>query len=100
MVVFFDEKTALLEDYRQLTITGLSDAGEVEASGQVSIFVTESEKWVLSDWSSSDTWKTATRALSGVGVVAATGLIFAAIFSPVWLIAGGVVVVLWRRRRR
>ena len=83
-----------------LTVTGQSDAGEIEASGQVNIFVTESDDWVLSGWSTSDTSKAATRALSAVGAVMATGLIFAAIFSPLWLIAGAVVVVLWRRRRR
>ena len=83
-----------------LTVTGLSEAGEVEASGAVNIFVTEAEEWVLSSWSSSDTSKAATRALSAVGAVVATGLIFAAIFSPLWLIAVAVVVVLWRRRRR
>ena len=82
-----------------LTITGQSEAGEVEGTSAVNVFVSEAEEWVLSGWSSSDTSKTATRALSGVGVVVATAAIFAAIFSPIWLIAGGVLVVLWRRRR-
>jgi hypothetical protein len=83
-----------------LIVTGQSDAGEIEASGQVNIFVIESDDWVLSGWSTSDTSKAATRALSAVGAVVAIGLIFAAIFSPLWLITGAVVVVLWRRRRR
>lgn len=82
-----------------LTVTGQSDAGEIESSGQVNIFVIESDDWVLSGWSTSDTSKAATRALSAVGAVVATGLIFATIFSPLWLIAGAAVVVLWRRRR-
>ncbi len=82
-----------------LTITAQSDAGEVESSGSISVLVTESRSWVLSGWSAGDQWKTATRTLSGIGQGAGTGLIWMAIFSPLWLIVGGVVVVLVRRAR-
>ena len=82
-----------------LTVTGQSDAGEIEGASSLNVFVTESEAWVLSGWSPLDTWKLATRALSGVGVVVGTALIFAAIFSPVWLIVGGALLF-WRRKRR
>ncbi len=81
-----------------LTVAGQSAAGLVEGTGSLSVFVAESEGWTLAGWSASDTWKMATRALSGVGVVVATALIFALIFSPVWLIAGGALLF-WRRRR-
>ena len=82
-----------------LTVTGQSDAGEIEGSSSLNVYVIESEAWVLSGWSPLDTWKLATRALSGVGVVVSTALIFAAIFSPVWLIVGGALLF-WRRKRR
>ena len=82
-----------------LTVTGQSDAGEIEGSSSLNVYVIESEAWVLSGWSPLDTWKLATRALSGVGVVVGTALIFAAIFSPVWLIVGGALLF-WRRKRR
>ena len=81
-----------------LTVTGQSDAGEIEGSSSLNVYVIESEAWVLSGWSPLDTWKLATRALSGVGVVVGTALIFAAIFSPVWLIAIGAWIFLRRRR--
>ena len=81
-----------------LTVTGQSDAGEIEGSSSLNVFVTESEGWVLSGWSPLDTWKLATRSLSGVGVVVGTALIFVVIFSPVWLIA--VVAWVYLRRRR
>ena len=80
-----------------LTITAQSDAGEVEASGSINVLVREAQGWVLSDWSAGDHWKTATRALSGVGQVAGTALIWLAIFSPVWLIVGGIALVIVRR---
>ena len=82
-----------------LTVTGQSDAGEIEGSSSLNVYVIESEAWVLSGWSPLDTWKLATRSLSGVGVVVGTALIFAAIFSPVWLIAIGAWIFLRRRRR-
>ena len=82
-----------------LTVTGQSDAGEIEGSSSLNVYVIESEAWVLSGWSPLDTWKLATRALSGVGVVVSTALIFAVIFSPVWLIVGGALLF-WRRKRR
>ncbi len=81
-----------------LTVTGQSDAGEIEGSSSLNVYVIETEAWVLSGWSPLDTWKLATRALSGVGVVVGTALIFAAIFSPVWLIAIGAWIFLRRRR--
>ena len=82
-----------------LTVTGQSDAGEIEGSSSLNVYVVESEAWVLSGWSPLDTWKLATRSLSGVGVVVGTALIFAAIFSPVWLIGIGAWIFLRRRRR-
>ena len=81
-----------------LTVIGQSDAGEIEGSSSLNVYVIESESWVLSGWSPLDTWKLATRSLSGVGVVVGTALIFVVIFSPVWLIGIGAWIVLRRRR--
>ena len=81
-----------------LTVTGDRDGREVKSSGSVNVFVAESPGWVLSGWSASDNWKTATRALSRVGQGAGTFFIWVGIFSPVWIAAGAVIVVVRRRR--
>ena len=83
-----------------LTITGQSDAGEVEASDEINVLVTEGEAWAISGWSVSDTGKTAVRALSGVGIGLAYFFIFAGIFSPVWIGAFALGIFLRRRRAR
>ena len=74
-----------------LTISAESDAGEVEASSSVEVFVSESEGWVIAGWSPADRGKTAVRTLSGVGQATGTILIWAAIFSPIWIITLAVV---------
>ena len=83
-----------------LTITGQSDAGEVEASDEINVLVTEAEAWAISGWSAGDTGKTAVRALSGVGIGLAYFFIFAGIFSPVWIAAIVLGIFLRRRARR
>ena len=40
-----------------LTVTGQSDAGEIEGSSSLNVYVIESEAWVLSGWSPLDTWE-------------------------------------------
>ena len=82
-----------------LTVTGQSEAGEIEASNSVTVLVTESRGWVLAGWSAGDQWKGAIRSLSGVGQGVATLLIWLAIFSPVWIIGGAVTLLLSRRFR-
>ena len=82
-----------------LTITAQSDAGEVEASGSISVLVSESTGWVIAGWSAGDTWKSAVRTLSGLGQGIGTFLIWLAIFSPVWIVGGGAAVLVFRRLR-
>ncbi|MCI0438317.1 MAG: PKD domain-containing protein, partial [Chloroflexi bacterium] len=83
-----------------LTIEAESDAGPVEASSQLSVFVAEAEGWAIAGWNAGATGKDAVRALSGVGQGLATFLIWLAIFSPIWvLLIGGVFVIRQRRRR-
>lgn len=67
-----------------LTVSGQSEVGEVEASQSIDVLVDESPAWTISDWSPVDTGRTAVRTLSGIGAVAGSLLIFAAIFSPLW----------------
>ena len=83
-----------------LTITGLSDAGDVEGSDTISVLVTESRGWAIGGWSARDTAKTAVRALSAVGIGLAYFFVVAAILSPVWIIGGVGGFFLIRRARR
>lgn len=83
-----------------LTITADSEAGEVEAAVSISVFVSESRGLVVGGWSAGDTAKTAVRALSVVGQALGSALIWLAIFSPAWLIVGGVVFVAVRLNSR
>ena len=83
----------------KLTVTGKRDSREVKSSSSVRVFVAESPGWVLSGWSASDNWKTATRALSAVGQGLGTFFIWLGIFSPLWIVGGAVALVLRRRRR-
>ena len=83
-----------------LTVTGKTDAGEVEASGSVRVRVTEKEGYVIGGWSVGDTGKDAIRALSAVGASLFILAVWLAIFSPVWIVALVVGLFLWRRRGR
>ena len=80
-----------------LTITGQSEAGEVEAKASVSVLVIESEGYVLGGFSVADAGKTAVRALSGVGQGIGIFFVWLGIFSPVWIAA---VALWWFVRRR
>ena len=83
-----------------LTITGQSDAGEVESSSSVSVNVTEAEGWVVAGLSPGGAGKTAVRALSGVGQGLSYAVIWLAILSPVWGVVLVAVLLGWRRIRR
>ena len=82
-----------------LTVMADSEAGPVEASSQISVFVTESKGWVVAGWEAGATGRDAARALSGVGQGIATFLIWLGIFSPIWI---GLVIatIVVRQRRR
>ena len=83
-----------------LTIRAESEAGQVEASSAIQVYVRESEGWVIAGWSVGDQGKTAVRSLSAVVLGLGTVLIWLAIFSPVWIAIAIIVVVVWRRVRR
>ena len=83
-----------------LTVTGKTDAGEVEASGSVRVRVTEKEGYVIGGWSAGETGKNAIRALSAVGAGLFIAAVWLAIFSPVWIVALAIGLFFWRRRGR
>ena len=87
------------EDFRPfayqavLTITADSEVGEVEVASPLTVVVTEKPAWTVAGWDARDTGRTAVRTLSAVGAGLATAAIWAGIFSPVWIIALGLVYV-------
>jgi hypothetical protein len=87
------------EDFRPfayqavLTITADSEVGEVEVASPLTVVVTEKPAWTVAGWDAGDTGRTAVRTLSAVGAGLATAAIWAGIFSPVWIIALGLVYV-------
>lgn len=83
-----------------LTVTGQSDAGEVEASHLIRVQVMESQSWAISGWSPVDTGKTAVRVLSAVGIGVGSLLIFAVIFSPVWGAVLALSLFFYKRSQR
>ena len=83
-----------------LTVTALSQAGEIEASTETSVFVRESLGWTVGGWSPGEDGKEATRALSELLQGLTTLLIWAVIFSPFWLAAIAAIWYLVRRSRR
>ena len=83
-----------------LTVTASSQAGEIEASTETSVFVRESLGWTVGGWSPGEDGKEATRALSEVLQGLTTLLIWAVIFSPFWLAAIAAIWYLVRRSRR
>lgn len=82
-----------------LTIMAKRNAREVEAENTLTVFVKESEGWVIAGWSANDQGKTAVRALSAVGQSVGTFFIWLGIFSPIWIGLGVVGLVVARRRR-
>lgn len=84
-----------------LTVTADSTVGrKVTGVNSFDVYVREDAGFVMGGWSAVDTSKVAIRALSALAQAAGTVLIWLAIFSPVWLIAGIVIYLFVRFRRR
>ena len=100
------EASHSFSDYRtrpyevMVTVSAMSDAGRVKGTDSFTVQVTEVEGFVVGGWDVGETAKTAVRALSAVGKVALTALIWVGIFSPVVLLIGGALILLRRYRRR
>ena len=84
----------------RLTITAQSDAGPVEQSSVVGVFVREPLGWTIGGWDGGDQIKGAVRSLSAVGLGLTTVGIWFVIFAPVWGVVIVVVVLVRRRRAR
>jgi hypothetical protein len=81
-----------------LTITAQSEAGQVQTASELTLVVLERPAWTVAGWDPGDTGRTAVRTLSWMGQGVVTGAIWLGIFSPLWLIVGGALLI-WRRRR-
>ena len=82
-----------------LTVTAQSEAGEVRGSSSFSVFVTESQGLVVGNWDLFESAKWAIRSLSAVALAIVNILIWAAIFSPVWLGIGALAYGAIRLKR-
>ncbi len=83
-----------------LTVSAESEAGNVEGSSSIEVFVQEAEGFVVSGWSAGDNLKSAVRALSGFAQAVGTVAIWVVIFTPVWFVLGLVIYLIVRSRRR
>ena len=84
----------------RLTITAQSDAGPVEQSSVVGVFVREPLGWTIGGWDGEDQIKGAVRSLSAVVLGLTTLGIWFVIFAPVWAVVIVVVVLVRRRKAR
>ena len=100
--------THVYPDYRRepyvakLTLSADSEVGEVEASAEFYVFVTEQVGFVVGGFELGDNFKTAVRGLTGFVQGLTVVAIWLAIFSPFW---GAIVALVWfiarwRARRR
>ena len=93
-------------DYRpdayrvQFTVSATSDAGRVSASGSFNVYVVESEGFLIAGWDAGDTLRAAVRALSAIGVVALTLLIWVGVFIPVIIVVAVIVYFANRAGKR
>jgi hypothetical protein len=83
-----------------LTVIAQSEAGEIRGSSSFDVRVNEVEGFVVAGWEVGSTFKAAVRALSVVGQVVLTVLIWVGIFSPVWLAVIALFIIVPRLRRR
>jgi hypothetical protein len=83
-----------------LTVIAQSEAGEIRGTSTFNVRVNEVEGFVVAGWDIGSTFKSAVRALSVVGQVVLTILIWVGIFSPVWLAVIAAVIFIPRIRRR
>ena len=89
-------------DYRpfpytvELTVSAMSDAGRISASGAFDVSVTESEGFLIGGWEVESTFKDAVRALSAVGVALSYILIWVVVFIPL-IVLGWIAVRVGKR---
>ncbi len=81
-----------------LTVTGQTEVGEVEVTGELLVFVRETIGVAASELDAGSTVRDAGRTLQSVGVFLAQAGLWLLILSPVWIVGGVVVFILIRRR--
>ena len=86
----------------KLTVSADSEVGEVEASAEFYVFVTEQVGFVVGGFELGDSFRTAVRGLTGFVQALTVMVIWLAIFSPFWgaIVALVWFVIRWRARRR
>ena len=83
-----------------LAVIAQSEAGEIRGSSTFSVRVNVVEGFVVAGWNVGGTFKSAVRALSVVGQVLLTIVIWVGIFSPVWLAVIAAIIIIPRLSRR
>ncbi len=83
-----------------LTVNGETPAGSTEGTGTLQVRVEEPESLTAGGFAPGDNGRTAFRALSSIGTGLLTVGIWLGVLSPIWLIAGGFALVLYRSRNR
>jgi hypothetical protein len=81
-----------------LTVTGQTEVGEVEATGELAVWVRETIGVAAAELDAGNTTRDAVRTLQSVGVFLAKAGLWLLILSPAWLVAGAVLFVLLKRR--
>lgn len=81
-----------------LTVTGNTEVGEVEETGEFLVYVRENIGVAAADLDAGSTTRDAVRTLQSVGVFFARAALWLAILSPAWLIGGAILFVLLKRR--
>jgi hypothetical protein len=83
-----------------LTVSGMTDAGTTEGTDHVRIGVLQPAGLGASEFNPGGAGKGATRALASIGAVTGEVLIWTAVLSPLWLIAGAILFFVYRNRKR
>ena len=83
-----------------LTVSAMSDAGQVSGSDAFTVRVTESRGYLIGSWDVGETTKSAVRAFTALLRVLTSIVIWLAIFSPVVLVVGIIGYFINRSARR
>ena len=98
--------THVYPDYRnepyiaRLTVTADSEVGEVKASSEIYVFVSEQEGYVIAGFDIGDNFKTAVRGFTGFLQGLSVLVIWVVIFSPIWGVIAVLAWLLIRKQRR
>ena len=79
-----------------LTVTAMSDGGEVSGSDSIEVYVTEAERYLVGGWDVGGTFKTAVRALTTLVRELVRLSIWLVVFLPVIAVGVGVLLLLRR----